>query len=100
MFLTRIVIKFWFQGRRMDALKTTCEAGRLGAISVPIAVRICHRTLTVRELLGWIPGMLISFDEMATSDLTLTIGDRELGRGRAVKVGQAIALRLDHVGGR
>ena len=82
----------------MNKIKTVCAANRLDAIPVPIAVRIFHRSVKVRELLNWVPGTLISFDQLATSRLSLTIRDQEIGQGHAVKLGQRLAICLETVG--
>lgn len=71
---------------------------RLSTLPIPVSVRICQRKVTINDLISWVPGTLISFDQMATSRLTLTIGHRDMGMGHAVKVGSRIGIRLDSVG--
>jgi len=71
---------------------------RLNQLPVQISVRICGCSLKLDQFLNWTPGTMLSFDQSASSPLTLQIGPRIVGEGQAVKIGSKIGLRIQRIG--
>jgi flagellar motor switch/type III secretory pathway protein FliN len=82
----------------MVKLHSTCDLVQLDSVPISVSVRVCRRKLTVAELLNWVPGTILSFDEPAMSRLTLCVGDLDLGEGDCVRTGPKIGIRLARVG--
>jgi len=55
--------------------------------------------LKLSEFLEWTPGTVLTFDQTANAPLSILVGDRVVGQGQAVKVGQQFGLRLQQIGG-
>ena len=68
-------------------------------LPVPLRVILAERLMSVESLLEITVGTIIEFDVPFDSDLTLQIGDRTIGHGEAVKVGESFGLRLSRIGG-
>lgn len=71
---------------------------RILKMPVPVTVRLAERKIAVEALLGMTVGTIIEFDVPFDSDLTLQVGNRTIGHGQAVKVGESFGLRLSRVG--
>ncbi len=67
-------------------------------LEVPLIVQIGERSLSLREVLALAPGSLIELDKPAEDDLEVMIHDREIGSGRAVKVGENYGVRMVRTG--
>ena len=50
--------------------------------------------MPVETILQISPGTILEFDVPFGSDLSLAVGNRTLGRGQAVKVGEHFGLRV------
>ena len=83
----------------MDSRNTDNQFDRLRKIPIRVTVRVCGRSLRLDDLLSWTPGTILSFDQLASSPLTLCVGTREVGEGQAVTVGSKVGLRLQSIGG-
>ncbi len=71
---------------------------RILKLPVPVTVKLAERKIAVESLLGMTVGTIIEFDVPFDSDLTLHVGNRTIGHGQAVKVGESFGLRLSRVG--
>jgi flagellar motor switch protein FliN/FliY len=71
---------------------------RILKLPVPVNVKLAERKIAVESLLGMTVGTIIEFDVPFDSDLTLQVGNRTIGHGQAVKVGERFGLRLSRVG--
>ncbi len=67
---------------------------RILDIRVPVAVALAERHWSVQEILEMTVGTIIEFDAPFDSDLSLRVANREIGKGRAVKVGENFGLRI------
>lgn len=69
-------------------------AKHLLKISVPVSVRLVSKRLSVNEVLELGPGAMVSFDQSCDGPLQLTVGDRVIAEGAAVKVGERFGLEI------
>ncbi len=74
------------------------EFRRILRISVPVIANLAERNLALKEVLGWTPGSIIEFDQPADADLDLVVGNRRIGIGQAVKVGENFGIRITEIG--
>lgn len=82
----------------MDDRSLNSQSDRLGPVPVEIAVQVCRQTITMDQFLTWTLGTVLSFDESALSPLTLCIGSKTVGEGRAVKIGSQLGIRVQRIG--
>ncbi|MBI4717721.1 MAG: FliM/FliN family flagellar motor switch protein [Planctomycetes bacterium] len=71
---------------------------RILGLSVPVAVVLAERDMTVESILAVRVGTIIEFDVPFEAALTLYVANRPIGAGHAVKVGENFGLRLTSVG--
>lgn len=74
------------------------DLGRILKLEVPVIVRLGQRSMSVRELLGMVPGTILQLPKDADEPLELLINNERIGIGEAVKVGENFGLRLLAVG--
>ncbi len=74
------------------------ELDRILHLSVPVAVTLAERPMSIESILSLTVGSIIEFDVSFEADLTLSVADRPIGSGLAVKVGENFGLRLSTVG--
>jgi flagellar motor switch protein FliN/FliY len=67
-------------------------------LDVPIVVRLGERHLPLAEILRLVPGAIIELPKDAESELDLLVNNREVGCGRAVKVGENFGIRITYMG--
>lgn len=72
-------------------------ARHLLKITVPVSVRLVAKKLSVAELLELGPGAMISFDKSCDDTLQLTVGERVVAEGAAVKVGEHFGLEIENI---
>ncbi len=68
------------------------------ALEVPLVVVLGERTITIKEVLGWIPGSIFELPNSAEGDLEVRINQRPIALGSAVKIGENFGIRVTHVG--
>ena len=68
------------------------------SFEVPVIVQLGERTMTLREVLGLVPGAIIEIPNLADDELDLMINNQRVGVGLAVKVGENFGLRITAVG--
>ena len=68
------------------------------SFEVPVIVQLGERTMTLREVLGLVPGAIIEIPKLADDELDLMINNQRVGVGLAVKVGENFGLRITAVG--
>lgn len=73
------------------------ELSRLLDISVPLAVTLADREMTVEEVLEITVGTIIEFDRLFDAELLLSVADEPIGHGQAVKIGENFGLRVTHI---
>lgn len=70
---------------------------RLRTLPILASVRVCGRSLKLSEFLEWTPGKVLTFDQTPNAPLSILVGNRVVGQGQAVKVGQQMGLRLQRI---
>ena len=73
------------------------ELSRLLDISVPLAVTLADREMTVKEVLEIAVGTIIEFDRLFDAELMLSVADEPIGYGQAVKIGENFGLRVTRI---
>lgn len=68
------------------------------SLEVPVIVQLGERTLTLREVLGLVPGAIIEIPKLADDELDLMINNERVGVGSAVKVGENFGIRITAIG--
>ncbi len=65
---------------------------------VPVIVQLGERVMTLREVLGLVPGTIIEIPKLADDELDLLVNNQRVGVGIAVKVGENFGLRVTAIG--
>lgn len=68
--------------------------GRLLKVGLPVVVRLAGKGVRMGEVLSLTEGAIIEFDKHLDEPLDLLVGQRCVGVGDAVKVGENFGLRL------
>ncbi len=68
-------------------------------LEVPLIVQIAGRTMTVEEVMAMTPGAIIELPKSAADELEILVNNKEVGMGKAVKVGENFGVRVSHIGG-
>jgi flagellar motor switch protein FliN len=63
-------------------------------IEVPVIVTLAAKKQPVGQILELGPGSIIHFDKSCEEMLDLSVGDRRIAQGEAVKVGDKFGLRI------
>ena len=63
-------------------------------IEVPVIVTLAAKKQPVAQILELGPGSIIHFDKSCEEMLDLSVGDRRIAQGEAVKVGDKFGLRI------
>lgn len=71
---------------------------RILQLQVPVIVQLAKRDMCMREVLELNVGSIIEFERRFDSELELLVADRQVGLGRAVKVGENFGLRVTRLG--
>ncbi len=74
------------------------ELTRILGLVVPVSVVVAEQALPIEAILQITVGTILEFDVSFGAELSLVVGDRAIGRGNAVKVGENFGLRLTHIG--
>lgn len=67
-------------------------------LEVPIIVRLGERPLTAGEVLMLVPGSIIELPKNAEEELDVLVNNRQIGAGRAVKIGENFGVKITYVG--
>jgi len=84
------------RSRRSDASGAN-DLSRLLRLEMPLMVILAERTMTFREVLQLTAGSIIEFDRSSDSELQLQVGNRTIGQGLAVKVGENFGLHITQI---
>ena len=63
-------------------------------IRMPVQVTLASQRKSIQEITELGPGSIIKFDKTCDEPLELSVGERPLARGEAVKVGDKFGLRI------
>lgn len=67
-------------------------------LEVPVIVRLGERSMTVKEVLGLVPGAIIELPKSAEAELDLLVNNKQIGMGAAVKVVENFGIRISFIG--
>ena len=74
------------------------ELERVLSMRFPVIVSLAQRELPMEDVLDLTVGSIIEFDRPADAELDLMVGNRRIGAGQAVKVGEYFGLRVSSAG--
>jgi flagellar motor switch protein FliN len=66
-------------------------------IEVPVVVTLAAKKQSIGQIVELGPGSIIHFDKSCEEMLDLSVGDRRIAQGEAVKVGDKFGLRVTSV---
>lgn len=81
-----------------DGPRGKADVSRLLGLAMEIRVVLAERKMPLASILDIHPGTIIEFEVPFDSELVLYAGDRPIGVGQAVKVGENFGLRVTHIG--
>lgn len=87
------------EGTQAPAPLTAGSLATLGALSLPVRVRIGSGELTVEELLRLAPGAVVTLDQAVDDPVEVLVGERVVARGDLVSVGDEMGVRITQIGG-
>ncbi len=67
-------------------------------LEVPVIVRVGERSMTMKEVLGLVPGAIIELQKKSDAELDLLINNKQIGTGSAVKVVENFGIRINYIG--
>lgn len=70
---------------------------RILELTVPVSVLLARRHMNVESILAIRVGTIIEFNVSFDSELILEVGQRPIGKGHAVKVGENFGLRITRI---
>lgn len=79
--------------RRVDGT----ELERILHMRFPLLVVLAERKMCLQDILGWTIGSIVEFEQPSDSEPTLAVGNRCIGNGQAVKVGEYFGLRITNM---
>jgi flagellar motor switch protein FliN len=68
------------------------------ALEVPMIVVLAERPMKLADVVGLIPGAIIELPKRADEDLTISVANKPIGTGTAVKVGENFGVRINFIG--
>ena len=71
---------------------------RIRELEVPIIVDLARQTMSLREVLNFLPGAIIELSRGADEPLELRVNNETIALGAAVKVGENFGIRVTEVG--
>ena len=83
-----------------EELSDTPALGEPGSLSLlydlrmPVSVELGRSAMTIREVLALRRGSLLQLDRIAGESVDVFVGDRKLGKGEVVVLGQHFGIRL------
>ncbi|TWT99233.1 Flagellar motor switch protein FliN [Botrimarina colliarenosi] len=63
-------------------------------VTVPVSVNLAGKKIPLSEVVELGPGSIITFDKACDAPLELTVGNRPVASGEAVKVGERFGIRV------
>lgn len=78
-------------------VRNKADVSRLLGLSISLRVVLAGREMPVDSVLAIRPGTIIEFDVPFDAELVLYAGDRPIGVGQAVKVGEKFGLRVSNI---
>jgi flagellar motor switch protein FliN/FliY len=75
----------------------TPDVSRILGLEVKVAVVLAERLITIESILDMTAGTIIEFEVPFDADLHLKVGNRTIGHGQTVKIGENFGLRLTDV---
>ncbi len=66
-------------------------------LTVPVIVRIGRQQMPLSEVLELSPGSILELDKTSDEDLDLSVNNKQIGTGAAVKVGENFGLRIHQI---
>ncbi len=67
-------------------------------LEVPVIVRLGEKDMTMKEVLGMVPGAILELPRSADSELELVVNNKVIGCGIAVKIGENFGIRVTYLG--
>jgi flagellar motor switch protein FliN len=67
-------------------------------IEVPVVVRLAESSMSLAQVVRWVPGSIVELSKSAEAELDLMCNDKQIGNGSAVKVGENFGIRLSFIG--
>jgi flagellar motor switch protein FliN/FliY len=67
------------------------------AMSVPLAVVLAERSMTLGQVLALGPGIVIEFDKPVAAALDLYLGEKRVASGKAVRIGENFGLQVTEI---
>ena len=68
------------------------------SLEVPVIVQIAQRVMTVDGVTAMAPGAIIELPKSATDALEISVNNKVIGTGEAVKVGENYGIRVIYIG--
>jgi hypothetical protein len=81
----------------MDKRRSESDPNRLNSLPILVSIRVCRKSLQLRDLLTWNSGTILKFDQLASSPLSICVSNQEIGEGTAVNVDSLIGLKLSRM---
>jgi flagellar motor switch/type III secretory pathway protein FliN len=63
-------------------------------VRVPLVVTLARKRQAAGRIVEWGPGAMIQFEKSCEETLELSVGDRTIAVGEAVKIGDKFGLRI------
>ena len=67
-------------------------------LEVPLIVQIADRMMAVEDVMSLTPGAIIELPKNADGELEVLVNNKQVGVGKAVKVGENFGIRVTNVG--
>jgi flagellar motor switch protein FliN/FliY len=74
------------------------EVGGILRMRVPVIAVLAEREMPFHDVLRWTPGSIIEFERSSDAELDVIVGNRTVGAGQAVKVGENFGIRITLIG--
>ena len=65
---------------------------------MPVVVQIGRRMMRLADIMSLVPGAIIEFPKSSDEDLEVLINNKEIGTGKAVKIGENFGVQITFVG--
>ena len=67
-------------------------------LEVPLIVQVADRMMAVEDVMSLTPGAIIELPKHADGELEVLVNNKQVGVGKAVKVGENFGIRITRVG--
>lgn len=94
--IPKLSAHYWMQSERKEPLEIETKAlkKQIGRAEVPISAELGHSVLTIKEFLELQNGDMIRLEQLATSPLTIKVGDVPKFIGQPGKVNNRLAVQI------